>query len=254
MWWASALLAAPSTSPRIVAPRAAACSHSSRISTAAPSPITKPSRSTSNGRLTPLVESAVMLPNPASAVIVPAASAAAGDHGVAAAPGDQAGGVADGVRAGGTGRAHRLARALQPPAHRDRRAGGVGHHHRHEERRHPPLALLDPDDDLVLERAQPADAGGEDRAEAGRVDAEVTGLVERLGGGGDGELLHAVGAARLLGRRRTTGWDPSPATSIERPDVMPGPEEALPERLLADAARGEHAEPGDRRPGDPSAP
>ena len=70
MWWASALLAAPNTSPRIVAPRATACSHSSRISTAEPSPITNPSRSTSKGRLTPDVDRAVMLANPASAVTV----------------------------------------------------------------------------------------------------------------------------------------------------------------------------------------
>src|SRR2546425_1225448 len=41
----------PTISPWILAPRFRACSHSSRISTAAPSPITKPSRSLSNGRL-----------------------------------------------------------------------------------------------------------------------------------------------------------------------------------------------------------
>ena len=59
----------------IVAPRPTACSHSSSTSTAAPSPNTNPSRSTSNGRLTPVVDSAVMLRNPASAVIVAADSA-----------------------------------------------------------------------------------------------------------------------------------------------------------------------------------
>ena len=74
MWWASALLPAPSTSPRIGAPRRTACSHSSSTSTAAPSPITKPSRSTSNGREIPLLEIAVMLVNPATDVVVPADS------------------------------------------------------------------------------------------------------------------------------------------------------------------------------------
>jgi hypothetical protein len=49
---------------------------------------------------------------------------------------------------------------------------------------------------------QPADAGGEDRPEASRVDAEptlrVAGLRERLGGRGDGELLDPISAAGLL--------------------------------------------------------
>ena len=74
MWWASALLAPPSTSPRIVAPRACAASHSSSTNAAAPSPITNPSRSTSNGRLVPLPDRAVMLLKPAIAVTVPACS------------------------------------------------------------------------------------------------------------------------------------------------------------------------------------
>ena len=74
MWWASAFDAAPSTSARIVAPRASAAFHSSRTSTAAPSLITKPSRSASNGRDTPEFDSAVMLRKPAIPVMVIAAS------------------------------------------------------------------------------------------------------------------------------------------------------------------------------------
>ena len=74
MWWASALLAAPTISPRIVASRPTACSHSSSTKTAAPSPITKPSRATSKGREMPAVVNAVMLPKPASDVVVAAAS------------------------------------------------------------------------------------------------------------------------------------------------------------------------------------
>ena len=74
MWWASALLAAPNTSPRIVAPRRSATDHSSSISTAAPSPSTNPSRSASNGRLDPDVDSAVMLPKLATPMVQPADS------------------------------------------------------------------------------------------------------------------------------------------------------------------------------------
>ena len=74
MWWASAVEAEPSISPKIVAPRAFAADHSSSTSTAAPSAITNPSRRGSNGRLTPLLESAVMLVKPAIAVGVNGAS------------------------------------------------------------------------------------------------------------------------------------------------------------------------------------
>jgi hypothetical protein len=51
-----------------------AASHSSSTNAAAPSPMTKPSRSASNGRLVPVLDSAVMLPKPASEVGVPACS------------------------------------------------------------------------------------------------------------------------------------------------------------------------------------
>ena len=74
MWWASAVEAEPRISPRTAAPRARAISHSSSTSTAAPSVMTKPSRSMSKGRLTPLADRAVMLVNPAVAVGVNGAS------------------------------------------------------------------------------------------------------------------------------------------------------------------------------------
>src|ERR1700694_2790259 len=59
----------------MVAPRASAADHSSRISTPAPSPSTNPSRSTSNGRLEPEVDRAVMLPKLATPMEHPADSA-----------------------------------------------------------------------------------------------------------------------------------------------------------------------------------
>ena len=73
MWWASAVEAEPSTSPRIVAPRASASSQASRTRMAAPSAMTKPSFARTGG--CPAVRRAVMLPKPATAVGVNGASA-----------------------------------------------------------------------------------------------------------------------------------------------------------------------------------
>ena len=128
-------------------------------------------------------DSAVMFVKPAMLTGVMAASRAAGDHGVAATAGDPHRGVDEGVGARRAGGAHRLARALPAPAHRHRGAGRVRHHHRHQERRHPARALLDVADDLLLERADAADAGGDQHATAQRVAADVTGLLEGLRGG-----------------------------------------------------------------------
>ena len=54
------------------------------------------------------------------------------------------------------------------------------------------------DEDLLLERGDAADAGGDEHAAAQRVAVDLAGLRERLGGGGERELRDAVGAARLL--------------------------------------------------------
>ena len=75
MWWASAVDAPPRISPRIVAPRASATSQASSTSTAAPSAMTKPSRSAANGCDTPRLDIAVMLVNPARLTGVIEASA-----------------------------------------------------------------------------------------------------------------------------------------------------------------------------------
>jgi hypothetical protein len=45
---------------------------------------------------------------------------------------------------------------------------------------------------LFLHRGETADAGGKDGAEAGRIDADVSGLSEGLSRGRQRELLHAV--------------------------------------------------------------
>ena len=80
MWNASALIPYPMTSPCIRAPRCKAVSKSSSTTIPAPSPITKPSRSLSNGRdafsgSSLRVDSAFMLEKPAIASGVTAASA-----------------------------------------------------------------------------------------------------------------------------------------------------------------------------------
>ena len=75
MWWASAVEAPPRNSPRMVAPRATAASHSSSSSRPQPSEITKPSRSAANGRDVPELDRAVMFWKPANPVGVSVDSA-----------------------------------------------------------------------------------------------------------------------------------------------------------------------------------
>ena len=192
MWWASAVEAPPSTSPRIVAPRASAIDHSSSTSTPAPSDITKPSRRTSKGREWPVDDRAVMFAEAGHPGLGHGGLGAAGEHGVAPAVADEPGGVGDGVGAGGARGGHALARALEAVAHRDRRRRGVAHHHRDQERRHPPRALLVADVALLLDRDQAADAGADQDADAHRVRGEPARLLEGL---------------RRRPRRRTAGTD-----------------------------------------------
>ena len=143
-----------------------------------------------------------MFRKPASAVTVAGRLGATGGRGVDDAPLDQAGGVADGVR---SRRRTRCRSSRSGPAGRSASRSAapealtiiIGT----RKGEHAPLALLDADDHLLLERVQPTDAAGEDRAEPRRLDAdrvEATGAVERLAGRGEGELLDTVGAARVL--------------------------------------------------------
>ena len=238
MWWASALLAAPRISPRIVAPRASAASHSSRTNTAAPSPSTKPSRSTSNGLLDPDVDSAVMLPKLTTPTRQPADFGATGDDRVAHAPGDQPGRVADGVGRRRAGGGDRLVRALQPVAHRDGRAGRVGHHHRHEERRHAPLALR-----RAAPRSGPRWIAAHRRrwrrscrCGPGRR-RRPSGVLERLGGRGDAPSARRGrrGAPPSGCRSTASGSQSAISTLLRAGDARPV--EAVPERLLARCRR-----------------
>src|SRR5215218_6712451 len=144
----------------MVAPRSRARSASSRISTAAPSPITKPSRSASNGREMPFSESAS------------SAAKAAVASGVSMAP--------------------------EPVPHRHRAGGGVAHHQRHGQRRDGSRSLLEQRLLPLLERADAADAGADHTPDPARLVGELlvpAGLAQRLVGGHEGELGEAVRAA-----------------------------------------------------------
>ena len=198
MWWASALLPAPTISPRMFAPRATADSHSSEHER--------------SGALTEDEPVAIDVERLAAATggqrrhvaergqpdRARRALRTTGDDGVGHVPGDQSRRVADGMggrrACGGDG----LVGATQPVLHRDRRTGCVGHHHRHEERRDPPLALAEQHFDLLLGGAQTTDAGGEDGPDAVVGQVRATAVLEHLRRGSDGELLHLVGPPRLL--------------------------------------------------------
>ena len=94
---------------------------------------------------------------------------------------------------------------VRPHSMPTRPAVAFGHHHRHEQRADPRRAPLAVQRDLLLERAQAADAGAGDDAGAGRVDARRRRGRRRrrpmqhgVAGGGHAELGRAVEAAGLL--------------------------------------------------------
>ena len=125
MWWASAVLAprrAPR--PRIVAPRATACSHSSstRIAGALGHHEAVAVERRTGRETTGSTRCAVMLVKPATPVSVSSPPRCRRRCTASQRPdGDEAGGVADRVRAGRAGGDRGLARALQAVPHRDRR-------------------------------------------------------------------------------------------------------------------------------------
>ena len=210
MWWASAVDAAPMTSARIVAPRASAWSHSSSTRMPAPSPMTKPSRSTSKGREKSVEESAVMLRKPASAMSTMTASAPPA--------------TATGQRPVATRRAalpiawvpaaHAVvtvsARSAQAEAHGDGGGRGVGHHHRDHEGRDAVRTPCSEQHPVLLEhRLQAADAGRHDAAGVDDGPAEAA-LAPGLVGGDQRVEGEGVEAAQLLGAaqvRRVKGGD-----------------------------------------------
>ena len=133
----------------------------------------------------------------------------------------------------------------QAVAHRDRRAGGVGHHHRHEERRDPPLALVEQHLDLLLEsmRRPPTPV------------AKIVPKRSRLGRRPPACSSASAAAARAncstrSARRASFGLskygERIPVGDLDAAVVGDArPEEAVPERLPADAAGRDDAEAGD---------
>ncbi len=106
------------------------------------------------------------------------------------------------MAASGAGRDNGFALPLQSVAHRDGSARSVGHHHRHEERRDSPWAFLVVNADLLFERVQPADARGENGAEAPTIDGDgvdATNLIECFARRSECKLLDAVSPPSLLG-------------------------------------------------------
>ena len=201
-------------------------SHSSSTSTAAPSLMTKPSRSASNGRDVPTLDSAVMLREPGQRGDRHRRLAAAGEHGVAAPVGDEPRRVADRVRPGRargdtssrTGPASRSASTVPRP-----RALAIIIGTRNGDTRRSPFST--PHDHLRLERLESADAGAEEHAGAIGVDADVTRLRERLGRGGEGDLRERRCASISFGLSKTASTsklgDPALTGRLRREQPRP---------------------------------
>ncbi len=141
---------------------------------------------------------------------------------------------------GGTGGADRFGRPAQAVAHRDGGTTGVRHHHRHKKRRDAAFALFDPRYYRIFEGAQTADAGAENRADAG----VVIGKFARLGEGfvrrSERKLFDAVSTPRFFWVREIRLRVP-----VRQLDGLGAanarPQQSLPEGLLANAARRDDA-------------
>ena len=171
----------------------------------APSPITKPSRSRSNGRL---ARSGVVVAGREGPHGAEAADGerrdrglgAAGDHDVRVAVLDGPHGLADGVSARRAGRHRGPVRPLGAEEDADLARGHVDDHLRHEERADAAHALLRRRRALVSSKtADAADAGADDDPDPlGVLRSSISRpeLLERHLGGGDrvlGEEVHAAG-------------------------------------------------------------
>src|SRR4029450_13433008 len=165
-WKTSADCPNPTSSAWTSAPRARACSRSSRIRAPAPSPITKPLRRASNGREASVGRSLNLV---ARAVIWPKAIRATWTKADSAPPATMA--VASPWRmawkaramagvGGGHGGGGGEVGPAQAELHGDLAGGRVGHQLGHGEGRHPVRALLAHHRVAGQQRAYPADAGG----------------------------------------------------------------------------------------------
>ena len=177
--------------------------------TPAPSPMTKPSRSLSNGREACL---RIIVARAHGAHRAKTADAnghnrrfrAAGEHDLRIAHLDRAPGFADGVVGGRARGAGGEIRPAQVVIHREQAGGHVADEHRDHERREPARPAFEQDLVLFDGRLQAADAGAEDDADFVAVFlVEIqAGIQQRLISGVNAELRVAVGAPDFLGRRK----------------------------------------------------
>ena len=183
----------------------------------------------------PMVDSAVMLAKAAMPTPVMAASApppmATSQRPVATRRAACADGV--GARPRRRWRSSRTGRASRARMETCGRAG-VGHHHGDEEGRDPPRALLVEDADLLLERLEAADPGGEDTPER-------SGSAPMLAGVGRAPCRPRPPRTGRSGRRWRTSLGPNHAVGVEvrAPGARPsggGPLQAVPEGVEADPA------------------
>ena len=198
----------------------------------APSPITKPSRSSSHGREArsgvslKWVESARAAAKPATPEPADRGLGAAGDHHVGIAERDQPAGVADRMRAGRAGGHDRMVRALEAEPDRDLAAHQVDQAGRDEERADPPRTALLELDRGVRDRAEAADAGADQHPGAlarGLVLGLPAGVAHRLDRGRDAVDDEQIVLARVLGRHRPrrSGTRPRPRRSAPGPRSWP---------------------------------
>ena len=231
--------------PKTFAPRARACSSRSSTSIAAPSPITKPSRSASNGRETPSRESAPMRLNaarqsPVSAASVPPATTTSASprwiiriaSPIAWPP------VAHALETLKPGPCAPRRRAIMPAA----ALGIIIGTNSGDTSRSPPSMKLRASFSSVIRPPTPVPTMTPRRA--GSTPSGIAGLLGRLGRRRHRELREAVAATRLLGRHRAVGLEVGAGGDAVR-DARRLGQQGLEERVGALADGGDGAAPGD---------
>ena len=128
---------------------------------------------------------------------------AAGDHHVGIAPHDQPRRIADRVHAGGAGGHHRVVWALEAVFDREMAGGEVDQRRRDEERRQAPGLSLEHLRRRFEDRLQAADAGADHHAGGAAILLRIglpAGILDRLGGGDQGEMDEPVHLLLVLNR------------------------------------------------------
>ena len=217
--------------------------------TPAPSPITKPSRSASNGRdacsgSSLRLLSAPMRANAATAgammraSVPPAITTSTVSSRISRVPSPIA------LALGGARGGDAEHRAVPPEVDADEPGGRVRHHHRHEERADPVRALVAVDLELLLERHRARRCRSPTTtAHRGRVGAGIAGVGERVDGGREAQLRAAVDPTALLrpevrrpGRSRGSRSANRTASARRRRSVGSGAAAERPASIVAQLA------------------